>query len=84
MERRIFDNMEVYGNDSVIGLSGETSFTSLDKAIDFFMIQSEKLNDVYYTVYLTLKQNCTIFEEVYYSILFVREYNKIIKYILKR
>ena len=47
--------MEVYGNDPVIGLSGETSFTSLDKAIDFFMIQSEKLNDTYYTVYLTLK-----------------------------
>ena len=55
MERKIFNNMEVYGNDSIVGLAGETSFNNLDNAIDFFMKQSEKLNDVYYTVYLILE-----------------------------
>ena len=46
--------IEVYGNNSIIGVCGETVFNSLDKAIEYFIKISDRLNDSFTTVYLSL------------------------------
>lgn len=65
MERKIFNNIIVYGSNSVVGLSGETSFNSLDKAFDFFCKLSDRINDSGETIYLILKQIYSIFIQIY-------------------
>lgn len=51
----IFESIEVYGNNSIVGITGNTYFNSLDKAIDYFNKLSDSLNDCYNSIYLSLK-----------------------------
>lgn len=56
MERKIFNDIEVYGSNSIVGITGETSFNdNLDKAFDFFCKLSDRINDSGETIYLILK-----------------------------
>lgn len=54
MERSIFNLIEVYESNTIIGVHGETSFHRFDLAVEYFVKMSDKLNDSFNTVYLVL------------------------------
>lgn len=54
MIKNIFDSIEVYENNSIVGIGGNTGFNNLDSAIEYFIRLSDRLNDNLSTVYLIL------------------------------
>jgi hypothetical protein len=51
----LFNSIEVYGNNSIVGITGNTDFNDLSLALEYFSKISDRLNDNFTTVYLLLK-----------------------------
>ena len=54
MLKNVFSSIEVYENNSVVGIGGNTGFNNLESAIEYFIKISDRLNDRFNTVYLVL------------------------------
>lgn len=51
----LFNSIEVYENNSIVGITGNTDFNNLSLALEYFSKISDRLNDSLTTVYLLLK-----------------------------